>query len=95
VVGVVSSSRAIARVACVGRLQHDPYPQQLPLLGAAGAQPRLKDRAISRPQPDFHGIAYHAILNHAATPHDSANMTQLLRIVGTRAKPMMTICEYS
>jgi hypothetical protein len=47
VVGVVSSSRAIARVACVGRLQHDPYPQQLPLLGAAGAQPRLKDRAIS------------------------------------------------
>ena len=34
------------RVA-VGRLQHDPYPQQLSLLGAAGAQARLKDRAIS------------------------------------------------
>jgi hypothetical protein len=56
----------------VGRLQHDPYLQWVPLLGIAGAQPRLEDRTISRPQPDFHG-GYHAILNHAATPHDSAN----------------------
>ena len=62
----------------------DVYPQQLPLFGAAGAQACLKNRSISRPQPDFHGIAYHAILNHTATPHDSANMTQSLRIVGTR-----------
>ena len=67
------------------RFQHDPYPQQLPLFRGRRTQSRLQNTAISRPQPHFHGIRYHAILNHGAKHRDSAIMTHSLQIVGTLA----------
>jgi hypothetical protein len=62
-----------------GKLSND-YPQQLPLFGAAGAEARLKNRTISRPQPDFHGISYHAILNQTATPGPPQVILHRLRV---------------
>jgi hypothetical protein len=44
----------------------------LTLPGAAGAQARFKNRAISRPQPGFDEIACYEILNHTATRYGSA-----------------------
>src|SRR6202166_204258 len=86
VVGVVSNSRAISRVPVpFRRFQHDPYPQQLPLFRGRRTRPRLQNRTISRPQPHFHGIRYHAILNQGAKHRDSAIMTHSLQIVGTSA----------
>ena len=65
------------------RFQHNSYPQQLPLFRGRRTQSRLQNTAISRPQPHFHDIRYHAILNHGAKHRDSAIMTRSLQIVGT------------
>ncbi len=43
----------------LGRLQHDPYPQQLPLLRGRGAQPSLQLRALLRLQPNLDCIRNH------------------------------------
>ena len=58
-VGIVSSSRAISRLRSLGSLQHDPYPQQLPLLRGRGAEPSLKHRALFRLQPNLDCIGNH------------------------------------
>lgn len=76
-------SRAISRVACPSAASNTIRMRNSCRCSVLPARNRASRSAISRPQPDFHGISYHATLNHAATPHDSANMTQSLRIVGT------------
>ena len=40
-------------------LQHDPYPQQLPLLRGRGAEPSLKHRALFRLQPNLGCVGDH------------------------------------
>ncbi len=55
----IQLTRDLARRSSLGCLQHDPYPQQLPLLRGRRAEPSFQHRALFRLQPNLDCIRNH------------------------------------